>query len=230
MGAREHNSNKTSAMNLPGLSAGARARVQDVEVHANEVLLQNIRAACQQFLEAMEVSPKPGTAKCVGRAPSLNALSRSVRDANIRAGRKLFGAVAAEYLPIDSDPEIYSERLMRVVLPFVLQKLETGRNDHLIEAAMSTELMEWETRLKIPTALPATLARQSPAEVIDQFRRQQGWTIEAVAAHAGVNIKQIYKIKRCEPVTTGTVARVAEALGCQPGDLIPATPPLKSQR
>jgi DNA-binding Xre family transcriptional regulator len=230
MRTREHKSNRSSATNLPGLSASARARVQGVEVQSREVLQKNMRVACRQYLEATAVPSKAGTATDVGCAPGLNALSRSWRDANIRAGRMLFGALAAEYLRIASDPEVYSERLALVVLPFVLQWVGAEHNDRFIEAAISTELIEWEVRMKIPTELPAALADPSPAEVIDQFRRKKGWTIEATAAHAGMDIKQIYKIKRCAPVTTRTVAKVAEALECPPGGLLPATTALKSQR
>ena len=74
------------------------------------------------------------------------------------------------------------------------------------------------------------LTRHEPAKTIDRLRHEKGWTIEGLAAQAGVDTKQIYKIKHGKPVTTTTITRVAAALGCPPGDLIPATPPLKSQR
>jgi DNA-binding Xre family transcriptional regulator len=229
MSARDHSSDKSLASNLPGLSVDARARVQEAEVHASEVLLQNSRAACQDFLEATEELPKAAAVRHARR--TANALSRSLCGAEIRAGRTLVDAVATEYGTIDTDSEVYSERLMLVVLPFVLKKLETGRNnDHLIKAAIETAVMEWETRRKTSTQLPATLTRQSPAEVIDRLRRKKGWTIEVLAEHASTDPKVIYRIKRCKPVMSGALARVAAALGCQPGDLMPVAYSFKSQR
>jgi DNA-binding Xre family transcriptional regulator len=62
------------------------------------------------------------------------------------------------------------------------------------------------------------------------LRHEKKWTIEELAAQAGVDIKQIYRIKRGKPVMTTTITRIAAALRCPPGDLIHATPPLGCQR
>jgi len=63
--------------------------------------------------------------------------------------------------------------------------------------------------------------KEPPAGVIDRWRRARNWTIEILAAEAGVDIKQVYKVKRGEGVHTDTVIKLAKALGCKPGDLLP---------
>jgi len=189
MGAREHNAESISESELPKLARDARARVMTAELHATEALLEHSRAVCNQFLEATQVSTNAGKAKRAGRAAALSVLERGFRDAKIRAGRALFDAVAAEYLAVDTNAETYSERLTLTVRPFVLRRLEIGRHDHLIEGAICTAVLEWEARRMMPTALPTTLARQSPAEVIDEFRHQKGWSVDALAEHAGLNMQ-----------------------------------------
>jgi hypothetical protein len=169
MGARQHNSERMLESDLPKLAPDARARVRTAELHATEASLEHGRAACKQFLEATEVSPNAGEAKRAGRAAALSVLLRAFRDEKIRAGLALFDAVAAEYLPVDRNAETYSERLTLTVRPFVLRRLEIGRHDRLIEGAISTAVLEWETGRMMPTALPTTLARKSPAEVIEEF-------------------------------------------------------------
>jgi DNA-binding Xre family transcriptional regulator len=62
---------------------------------------------------------------------------------------------------------------------------------------------------------------ESPADVIDRLRGAQNWTIEELAGKADVDIKQVYKVKRGEGVHTDTVRKLAGALGCKPGDLLP---------
>ena len=215
---------------LPDLNPDARARVRAAHLYSTEALLEHSRAACTEFLETTAVLPNAGKAKRAGRAGALGVLLRAFRDAKIRAGRALFDTVAAEYLAIDRDPEAYSRRLELVVRPFVLQWLEIVRHDRLIEAAISAAALEWEAQRATPTAPPTSPARRSPAEVIDDFRRRKGWTIDELVAQADVNTNQIYKIKHEKPVWTTTIAKVARALGCPPGDLINTTPPLKSQR
>ena len=60
---------------------------------------------------------------------------------------------------------------------------------------------------------------ESPADVIDRLRGVR--TIEALAAEAGMDPKQVYKVKRGEGVHTETVRKLAGVLGCKPGDLLP---------
>jgi transcriptional regulator with XRE-family HTH domain len=143
-------------------------------------------------------------------------LLRAIRDAKILTGRALVDSVAAEYLNVDTNPEAYSKRLMLVVLPFVLERLEIGRDDRLIEGAISTAVIEWETKRTMSTTTVTTLARQSPGEVIEDLRQQKGWSIEELGAQAGLNPKQIYRVKRCKPVKTTTIARLAGPLDVQP--------------
>jgi hypothetical protein len=59
----------------------------------------------------------------VGYVAALETVQCDLRDAKIKASLALFDAVAAEYLAIDLNPKAYSERLMRVVVPFVLLRL-----------------------------------------------------------------------------------------------------------
>jgi DNA-binding Xre family transcriptional regulator len=61
--------------------------------------------------------------------------------------------------------------------------------------------------------------KESPSEVIDRLRGVR--TIEALAAEAEMDPKQVYKVKRGEGVHTDTIRRLAGALGCKPGDLLP---------
>ncbi len=61
---------------------------------------------------------------------------------------------------------------------------------------------------------------EPPKQLIDRLRKERGWTIEKLAGEAGVDIKQVYTIKRGENVTVETLKKIARALGCQPGDLI----------
>jgi DNA-binding Xre family transcriptional regulator len=64
--------------------------------------------------------------------------------------------------------------------------------------------------------------------MIDRWRHSKGWTIEVLAEHAGVDIKQIYRIKTEKAVWSTTILKLASALECDPGALLPTT--LKSQR
>jgi DNA-binding Xre family transcriptional regulator len=230
MAARPHNPEGIPGSKLPKLAPDARARVRTAELHATETLLDHTRAASKHFLETTDVPAKAGSAKAVGHVAALETVQRDLRDAKIQAGRALFDAVAAEYLPIDLNPEAYSERLTRVVVPFVLRRLPVRRDDRFIEAAILAAVPEWDRRRTTAPPSATALTRHEPAKTIDRLRHEKGWTIEGLAAQAGVDTKQIYKIKHGKPVTTTTITRVAAALGCPPGDLIPATPPLKSQR
>jgi len=67
-------------------------------------------------------------------------------------------------------------------------------------------------------------SRPTPSEVIENRRTELGLSIEALAAKAGVNPKQVYAIKKGENVTIQTVGSVAGALGCEPGDLVQFAP------
>lgn len=52
MGARQQNSRLVSRARLPNLPPDARARVQAAELCAIEGLIKDLRAACNQFIEA----------------------------------------------------------------------------------------------------------------------------------------------------------------------------------
>jgi transcriptional regulator with XRE-family HTH domain len=55
-----------------------------------------------------------------------------------------------------------------------------------------------------------------------QLRQQRGWTQEELAARADVGYRYISDIERGvrNPTMVG-IARIAEALGCDPGELFP---------
>jgi DNA-binding Xre family transcriptional regulator len=57
--------------------------------------------------------------------------------------------------------------------------------------------------------------------MIDRLRSLKRWTLEELAARAGIDIKQVYRIKRGKGVSLSTLSKVAAVLGCEPGDLIP---------
>jgi DNA-binding Xre family transcriptional regulator len=71
------------------------------------------------------------------------------------------------------------------------------------------------------TANVSTPIRETPTHIIDRLRSHKNWTIEELAARAGLNIKQVYKLKRGEGVHMSTISKLAAVLGCEPGDLIP---------
>jgi len=75
----------------------------------------------------------------------------------------------------------------------------------------------------IPSARgTTTTVRESPAQVIDRLRKKNNFkTIDDLAAKAGLNIKQVYRIKNGQSVTTDTLTTLAKTLGCPPGDLLP---------
>ena len=58
---------------------------------------------------------------------------------------------------------------------------------------------------------------ETPEEVIDRLRRSR--TIEKLAEEAGINPKQVYRVKSGLNVKTETITKLAKALGCSPGDL-----------
>jgi transcriptional regulator with XRE-family HTH domain len=72
-------------------------------------------------------------------------------------------------------------------------------------------------------------SRETPAQLIERLRRRNGWTMEEVAHRAGVGLNQVYRIKQGLRVNTDTISNVAQALGCNPGDLFPVVPTLKRQ-
>lgn len=225
MAKRQHSSERIPG--LPVLAPNAEARVRTAELNAIDALVECTRKAAKQFLEATDVHAKAALGKPAQRAIALRRTQRAFRDAMIQAGRTLFDAVAAEYLAIDAI-EAYSIRLRQAVLPFVLRNLPMRLDDDMVEAAIMSKLPEWESRRTMASPPPTALTRQSPIEVIEKFRRMRGWTIEEMAAQANVHIKQIYKVKDGNPVTTITIAKIAGALGCPPGDLLlMASPPQK---
>jgi DNA-binding Xre family transcriptional regulator len=84
---------------------------------------------------------------------------------------------------------------------------------------------EKQEGLVTPTQTDSITAnRETPAQVIDRFRSKKGWTMEGLAAQAHMDIKQLYKVKRGDSVRSETTGKLAAALGCLPGDLIPITP------
>ncbi len=144
----------------------------------------------------------------------------------------MFGAVAAEYLPIDRDPEVFFERLMQTALPFVQRVLPLENNDDkFVHAALLTEAWSWETRSRGPSQNPlpfsaftAGFSRGTPAQVIDQLRREKGWTLEDLAYHADVGVKQVYRVKNGDRVKSDTISKLAQVLECSPSDLFPLVP------
>jgi DNA-binding Xre family transcriptional regulator len=188
--------------------------------------MEDMRVACNQFIAA-RAPMKTGHLKLAELKIAMNAFQRAFRDAKIKAYRVVFEAIAAEYRSIDTDPEAYSRRLMKVVVPFLRSGLAIRHDDQLIDGTILASVLYWETRPVVGSATtgeyPCTPLRETPANVIDRLRRQKGWTIEQLAEHAGVQITQIYKVKRSQAVTTITVMKIASALECSPGDLIDIT-------
>jgi DNA-binding Xre family transcriptional regulator len=166
---------------------------------------------------------------------ALRAAQRDCRDIQVDAHCRLFDVVAAEYFVIDKGIDEYSDRLKHVVFPFVKRCLAVReRQAKFIAAAMNTRVMYWERKL---TAIPQSsiftstgTSRETPAQIIDRLRLEKGWTVEQLAARAGVGETQIYRIKKGKPVSSDTISSVAEALGCHPGDLFPGGHSLKRQR
>ena len=145
------------------------------------------------------------------------------RNARIKACGLLFDAAANEYLKVDSDSEVYSERLRDVVLPAVLQAFPVPDDDRFIPAAIQMLVIDWESR-RSPVDTPAP---ETPAQIIDRLRAKNGRTMEQLAADAGLDTKQVYKVKRGESVRTETILALAAALGCEAGDLLPRDPTRK---
>jgi DNA-binding Xre family transcriptional regulator len=79
-----------------------------------------------------------------------------------------------------------------------------------------------DTYLPAPTSPPSLspVQRLSPAQVIDKLREQRGWTLDQLAAEAGVDRKQVYAVKNEMGVHTNSLKKIARALGCDPGDLL----------
>ena len=75
-----------------------------------------------------------------------------------------------------------------------------------------------DSRMPAPRAADAVM--ETPAKVIDRLRKKQGWTLQRLAEVAGLDPKQVYKVKRGATVTTNTITTLALTLGCPPGDLI----------
>jgi len=198
-------------------------------MHAIEAFLRDTRAACNQFTEvSVDIDlPKAGHSKLSEIKSALKAAQRAFRDAKIRAYQTLLNVVAAEYLIIDSDPEAYSTRLTQDLVPYVCERLPILRDDRLIYATILASVTTWETQRRVGKAAKglyaATSVCDTPGNVIDRFRHQKGWTIEELAGHADVDIKQIYKVKNGETVTTTTIGKIAFALECHPGALIPTS-------
>lgn len=51
-------------------------------------------------------------------------------------------------------------------------------------------------------------------------RKQRGWTQATLAAKVGVSSVRISQIEHADVLHTRTLARLAEALGCEAGDLL----------
>ena len=230
MGARQQ---KSTRDRLPNLPPDARARIQTGELHARERLIQDMRAAMHDFIEATAKLPKVRNSRVAEYELSIKRFQRAFRDAKIRAQQALFDLAAAEYLRVDGDPEAYSERLMQVIVPYAREGLLIRHDDRIISATVLARVTEWETQRtgeeEAKGQHPTTSVRETPANLIDRLRRRKQWTIEDLAEQSGVNIKQIYSIKAGKPVTSVTIAKIASALECGPGPFILMTT-LKSER
>ena len=71
-----------------------------------------------------------------------------------------------------------------------------------------------------PNQLLRREKNETVVDFIDRARKAKKLTIERLAARAGVNPAQIYRIKGGRRVTSGTLGQVSAALGCRTDDLI----------
>jgi len=109
----------------------------------------------------------------------------------------------------------------------MLRQLKHFDSESFYFDSRSLQLNELLERL--PAYLPSCAQSASrkefenepPAAVIDRLRKLHGWTIEQLALEADVDVKQIYKIKLGKGVHTDTIRKIAQALGCKPGELMP---------
>jgi DNA-binding Xre family transcriptional regulator len=218
---------------LPDLTHDGCTRVRTAWLHAIDILLEDTRAAWKQFVDAADPSPKGRHDIHAERVSALKSTQRANRNAEIDACIFLFDAIATEYLAVDSDLEAYSERL-RMVIPLVRSVLPVRDDHELILAPVQTRVRHWEQQRTAPSGTPRTAAvqkRETPAQVIERLRRRKGWTMEALAEQADLDIKQVYKVKRGNPVRSDTIGKLADALECPPGGLIAIAPrPSRARR
>lgn len=208
---------------LPDLTLDARTRIQTAQLHATDILLEDTHEAWRPFIDGAKSELRGRTV--IRRLSALKSAQRAYRNAVIHAYTLLFDAVATEYLAVDTDPEAFSERLERVVIPLVHRGLPVRREHKLILGTIRTRVTHWEQQRILPFDIPVRSAdvheRETPRQVIERLRRQKGWTMEQMAAQAALDIKQVYRVKRGDRVRSDTIGKLAAALECPPGDLIP---------
>jgi DNA-binding Xre family transcriptional regulator len=223
---REYSLEKLLITAVSELGPDAGTRIRKAQRIAVDGLLENTLSAWKRLIEVCERRALAGSSTRGERLAALNAAQRAYRNAKIEAYHLVCDAVAAEYLQMD-DPEAFSDRLTEFVLPLVCRSLPKGDDDRFTLAAIRTRVLDWESRTAKPTSRRPK--RERPAQIIDRLRFQKGsWTIEHLAEVAGLAIKQIYKVKREQPVQSSTIAKLARALGCHAADLIPVLPPSKA--
>lgn len=218
---------------LPDLTHDARTSIRTAQLLATDILLDSTYEAWSHFIGGVNSRLRGKAVIRSERVSALKSAQRAYRNAAIHAYTLLFDVVAAEYLAVDADPEAYSERLERVVAPLVRRALPVPHDHPLISAAIKTRVIHWEEQRIAPSGTPGRLAavsgRETPAQIIERLRRKKGWTMESLAAQAELDIKQVYKVKRGYPVRTDTIGKLAAALQCPPGELIPSLLPPRAR-
>ena len=221
----------TRIPDLPELTPASQARVDAAEARSIDFLLVNTAKAFRTFIAA-ERRAKDGKVTVADRVAALRSCQLSCRKAKTEACLHLFDSMAAEYSRVPAGPEEHAARL-RQIAELVPQRLLVRDDDQLIKAAIDARILRWEDkRTSLSGRLvppPAATNPDSPKAIIDEYRKLQGWTLEQVAQNAGLDIKQLYKVRQGKPVRTDTIGKLAGALGCQTGDLIHSGPTLKGQ-
>jgi DNA-binding Xre family transcriptional regulator len=206
---------------LPDITPGALERIRVAQSNAIDILLDHSGKAWSTLVTQTQSKVTPySQAERVG---SLEYAQQEYCSAIAEAYSLIFDAIASEYLRVDIDAGTYSERLHKVVFPTVVHSMLFRRNDQLILGAIRAKLIEWEGRRRSTATMarrPSGHTRETPEQLIERVRRSKGWTIEKLAGRAGLDIKQVYKVKRGHPVRTDTIQKLAAALECPPGDLI----------
>ena len=104
-----------------------------------------------------------------------------------------------------------------MVIPLVNSVLPVRHDPGLILATLRTRAVHWEQQRSAPSRFPivaASTKRETPAQVIERLRHREGWTMEALAEKANLDIKQVYHVKRGNGVHSTTIGKLAHALGC----------------
>jgi DNA-binding Xre family transcriptional regulator len=77
----------------------------------------------------------------------------------------------------------------------------------------------------LPISASTVKQQRSPQQIVDTFCDKRGWSLDKLADEAGVDRRQVFRVRHGKRVRRFALAAIAEVLGVEPENLISAVVP-----